>query len=117
MSKKPERELSNEIDEVKHAAGETDAPTDVTVEWHVPEEPVPGDAGITYNPETETLSYDLWDAQKRCLEALDSGHSQWLIVEKDGTVRSNRSTVLRDFRQPPSVVSGPLSSTSGSKLS
>jgi phage terminase large subunit len=80
MNRKSEREIENEIDDLRHTAGETDAPTDVTVEWRVPSDPDPDDDGITYDPETKTLTYELWKAQHACLDALESGEFDIVVL-------------------------------------
>lgn len=78
MSKPTERKIRRELDDVRDDASYADAPDDVDVEWRdaAPDErpegmawrlPADDDGGPA------TLSYDVWDAQRTCLDTVESG--------------------------------------------
>lgn len=77
MSKPTERKIRRELDDVRDDAGHADAPDDVDVEWRdaAPDE---RPEGMTWrlpadDDEPATLSYDVWDAQRECLDTVESG--------------------------------------------
>ncbi|MFB1066338.1 terminase large subunit domain-containing protein [Natrinema sp. H-ect4] len=76
MSDPTKRELERELAALKHQLeGAPDTgPTDVTVEWR-DAAPEARPTGIAYDPETATLTYDLWAAQRECLAALTGGEA------------------------------------------
>lgn len=68
-----EREIQQQFEKVVEHAGRGDAQTDdVTVLWGVAD-PENRPDGITWVSDTNTLTYDLWDAQRDALEAVQSG--------------------------------------------
>ncbi|MDG5761532.1 phage terminase large subunit [Natronococcus sp. A-GB1] len=79
MTDPTKREIERELEALKRLFGESDTDSDadtdaeVTVEWRVPASPDPADEGMTYEPETETITYALWRKQQACLDALESG--------------------------------------------
>ncbi len=74
MSKRFTRSDARDVVEQLEAAGEagTEGHDAVTVLWNVAD-PECRPAGTTWVPETRTLTYDLWDAQREALETVRSG--------------------------------------------
>jgi hypothetical protein len=77
MSKPTERKIRRELDDVHDSTGHADAPDDVNVEWRdaAPDERPEGMAWRVPDDDDEsaTLSYDVWDAQRECLDTVESG--------------------------------------------
>ena len=71
MTDPTKREIERLLEALKREQPD-DAPTNLTVEWREAD-PDERPTGIEYDPETETLYYDIWAAQRKCLSALDSG--------------------------------------------
>jgi len=71
-----ERDLRREVDALREQDDPTGGPGDVRVEWRdaAPEE---RPDGMAWAPPTDDepalLTYDLWSAQRACLEAVDAG--------------------------------------------
>lgn len=72
MGRPTKAELRRQLEALKRAQTPAAAATDVTVAWRAaaPEE---RPDGVAYDAETGTLTYDLWAAQRECLDALASG--------------------------------------------
>jgi hypothetical protein len=76
MSKRTERDLRRELANLRDRDGPADVLDGICVEWRdaAPDE---RPDGMTWRPPTDdepaTLAYDLWDAQRACLDALESG--------------------------------------------
>ena len=75
MSNPTKRDLERKLAARKRdQQAASDAPTDVTVTWR-DAAPEARPTGIAYDAETATLTYDVWAAQRDCLEALeDTAH-------------------------------------------
>ncbi|MFC4438566.1 MULTISPECIES: terminase large subunit domain-containing protein [Natrialbaceae] len=73
MTTPTKREIKRLLEALKREQP-ADAPSNLTVEWR---EAAPDErpTGIEYDPETETLYYDIWPAQRECLTALNSGNA------------------------------------------
>lgn len=67
-----ERQVENKLSEAVDQLGDQQQVDDVTVLWGV-SDPENRPDGITWVPETKTLTYDLWGAQQEALSSLDGG--------------------------------------------
>jgi hypothetical protein len=67
-------DIERDIEALEDAVDETgeSSAADLSVEWH---EAAPEDrpSGVAYDPATRTLTYDLWQAQQECRDALEHG--------------------------------------------
>ena len=115
MTDPTKREIERLLEELKRDQP-ADAPTNLTVEWREAA-PDKRPTGIEYDPETETLYYDIWDAQQECHEALMSGDhdivgllggygsgksvfgARWLLVQALTTPDSRFLAMGVDFRK------------------
>jgi phage terminase large subunit-like protein len=68
-----EREIQRQFEKVVQHADRRDT-TDVRVLWGVAD-PEHRPEGVTWVPETNTLTYDLWYAQRRALDAINQGET------------------------------------------
>ena len=67
-----EREIQKQYQEALEQAVPKAESDEITVLWGVAD-PVNRPEGITWVPDTTTLTYDLWDAQREALDAVQSG--------------------------------------------
>ena len=73
MNQPTESQLRREFDRVKsELQQQSHTVRDVSVLWG-PADPAHRPEGVTWVPETNTLTYDLWGAQRRALDGLESG--------------------------------------------
>lgn len=73
MSTPPtEREIQQQFEQVVEQQRRTATGDDVRVLWGAADAENRPD-GVTWVPESETLTYDLWDAQREALDTLDAG--------------------------------------------
>ncbi len=74
MSSQPtERQIRNQYEKVVEQRA-TKSTGDVTVLWGAADPEARPD-GVTWTPATNTLTYDVWDAQRRTLNAVNSGEN------------------------------------------
>lgn len=66
------RELEHELDQLKADTPSEASDSEITVLWGVAD-PENRPNGLTWVPETNTLTYDLWTAQRDARDALDQG--------------------------------------------
>lgn len=71
MSRKSWRELERKVREIEESNDPQDD-VDLSVAWR-DADPETRPTGMEYDPDEETLTYDVWSAQQETLTAVDGG--------------------------------------------